>query len=190
MEQTKIASDAEMNPTGTGLQRPVTRRNFIVWYLAGLLTALVVALVLPIVIFIYPPAGKSKPEDLKVTLSKPLDQLGELEAVNFQAPPSSGFVMKNGGGDNYPGKITFAGYAIKVGGAIQVLSSTCSHLGCSVSYEAAQHIFACPCHGSRFHANGTVAHGPATAPLSDLTWSKGPDSSTINIRGLSLPGVG
>ncbi|HVB78286.1 MAG TPA: ubiquinol-cytochrome c reductase iron-sulfur subunit [Candidatus Nitrosotalea sp.] len=190
MERIDIASDADLDPPAVGLERPVTRRNFIVWYLAGLLTATLVAIVLPLLVYIYPPAGKNKNEELSLVLSTPLDQLAEFQAVHFQAPANSGFVMKDGGGDNYPGKITFAGYAIKLAGGLTVLSSTCSHLGCSVSYNASSHIYACPCHGSRFHANGTVAHGPAVAPLSHLTWSQGSNSSTIKVLGIALPGIG
>ena len=98
--------------------------------------------------------------------------------------------MKDGGGDNYPGKITFAGYAVRLPSGIQVFSSTCSHLGCSVAYQSSQHIFACPCHGSEFHADGSVLRGPAVAPLSHLTWTQGASPSLLLIQGLSLPGVG
>ena len=45
-----IASEVQPRSDADGLSRPVTRRNFIVWYLAGLLTATVVAIVAPILI--------------------------------------------------------------------------------------------------------------------------------------------
>ncbi|MDE3032473.1 MAG: ubiquinol-cytochrome c reductase iron-sulfur subunit [Acidobacteriota bacterium] len=45
-----------------------------------------------------------------------------------------------------------------------VFSSRCTHLGCHLDrIQEAQAV--CPCHGSRFHADGTVARGPATRPL-------------------------
>ena len=46
------------------------------------------------------------------------------------------------------------------------LSLVCTHLGCIV--EDASNGFACPCHGSRFDANGKVTHGPAAKPLPAL----------------------
>lgn len=44
------------------------------------------------------------------------------------------------------------------------ISSTCTHLGCSVKRAAKG--FECPCHGSRFDDNGAVVRGPAPKPLS------------------------
>lgn len=41
----------------------------------------------------------------------------------------------------------------------------CTHLGCPVHWLAAPRIFLCPCHGSVFNGNGTVAGGPAPRPL-------------------------
>lgn len=45
-------------------------------------------------------------------------------------------------------------------------SLVCTHLGCTVEKNAQG--FACPCHGSRFDADGKVAHGPAAQPLRSL----------------------
>jgi Rieske Fe-S protein len=40
----------------------------------------------------------------------------------------------------------------------------CTHAGCALSkIEDGQAV--CPCHGSRFTLEGTVARGPATEPL-------------------------
>ena len=46
---------------------------------------------------------------------------------------------------------------------IVALSLSCTHLGCSVSRRGSE--FVCPCHGSRFRADGALLKGPATAPL-------------------------
>ncbi|MFI5119028.1 MAG: ubiquinol-cytochrome c reductase iron-sulfur subunit [Thermoanaerobaculia bacterium] len=45
------------------------------------------------------------------------------------------------------------------------LSLVCTHLGCRVR-PASSGGFACPCHGSRFTADGSRAAGPARASLS------------------------
>ncbi len=46
------------------------------------------------------------------------------------------------------------------------LSLVCTHLGCTV--EQAPEGFQCPCHGSRYTANGEVLQGPARLPLRKL----------------------
>jgi Rieske Fe-S protein len=45
------------------------------------------------------------------------------------------------------------------------LSLACTHLGCRVAPDPSGG-FACPCHRSRFDAEGRRASGPATRPLS------------------------
>ncbi len=47
--------------------------------------------------------------------------------------------------------------------SVIALNSTCTHQGCSVDWENSE--FACPCHGSKFTAEGEVIEGPANEPL-------------------------
>jgi cytochrome b6-f complex iron-sulfur subunit len=190
-ESRAIASEANPRSDADGPGRPVTRRNFIVWYLAGLLTATVVAVVAPILIFIYPPQGQTKNKDATITLDKALDALGNEEAVKFQSPAETGFVMKDGGGDNAPGKVAFSGYAVKdASGAVNVMAVNCSHLGCSVEFNADAKRFQCPCHGSQFNPQGQVVHGPAVYALSHLDWKPGASPNQIVIASYELKGIG
>jgi len=46
------------------------------------------------------------------------------------------------------------------------LSLVCTHLGCTLENKSDG--FACPCHGSRFDADGNVLHGPADKSLQSL----------------------
>lgn len=41
----------------------------------------------------------------------------------------------------------------------------CTHLGCPVAWLQTPKIFLCPCHGSVFNGDGTVAGGPAPRAL-------------------------
>jgi nitrite reductase/ring-hydroxylating ferredoxin subunit/uncharacterized membrane protein len=54
----------------------------------------------------------------------------------------------------------------RLGGQLQAIGDTCTHLGCSLSEGALEgDQVVCPCHGSRFHLpGGHVAAGPAAAP--------------------------
>jgi nitrite reductase/ring-hydroxylating ferredoxin subunit len=49
-------------------------------------------------------------------------------------------------------------------GTIRAFVARCTHLGCQIDrIEGNQAV--CPCHGSRYRADGTVLVGPATRPL-------------------------
>jgi Rieske Fe-S protein len=49
-------------------------------------------------------------------------------------------------------------------GVFKGFSSTCTHKGCTVD-KIADGTIDCPCHGSKFNLDGTVAKGPADKPL-------------------------
>lgn len=166
--------------------------------MAGILTATLVTAVAPILVFLWPPPAKGqKKGPIKVGLAKPIDQLADGDAVKFDAPtsPNSAFIMADGGGDNAAGDLAFGGFVVKDKGKVNVFAINCSHLGCpiAVAYLDANGVtqtsaqsFDCPCHGSRFHLDGTVLRGPAAHPLSHLTWKQGDTADTIVVDGLAL----
>ncbi|HET7421297.1 MAG TPA: ubiquinol-cytochrome c reductase iron-sulfur subunit [Candidatus Dormibacteraeota bacterium] len=166
-----------------------TRRTFLGWWLASLLTATVVAGLLPILVYFWPapPKGQKK-GPISITLDTPLDKIEDGQAVKILAPtnPNSAFIMADGGGDNAAGDLAFGGYVVKTGGNTVVFAQNCSHLGCSINFNKDAQTFDCPCHGSRFHYDGTVLHGPAAAPLSHLTWKQGDSPSQIQVDGIQL----
>lgn len=50
-------------------------------------------------------------------------------------------------------------------GDVNAVSATCTHMGCTVSWNSAESSWDCPCHGSRFAPDGRVLHGPAIESL-------------------------
>lgn len=51
---------------------------------------------------------------------------------------------------------------------IDARSAICPHLGCAVSFDAAQKNYLCPCHNSRFAIAGAKLSGPSERGLDDL----------------------
>jgi len=71
-------------------------------------------------------------------------------------------------------------FLFREGSSLHAISGICTHLGCTVKFSAfsspqdrtvREHSFRalgefhCPCHGSRFHGEGTNFAGPAPRPL-------------------------
>lgn len=49
-----------------------------------------------------------------------------------------------------------------------VVSATCTHLGCNVSWRKDESRFACPCHAGFYDRDGKVTSGPPPRPLERL----------------------
>lgn len=48
---------------------------------------------------------------------------------------------------------------------LRPVTPRCPHLGCALRWNAAEHSWDCPCHGSRFDADGKLLNNPATDGL-------------------------
>jgi Rieske Fe-S protein len=60
-------------------------------------------------------------------------------------------------------------FLVKTGATdVTALSSTCTHLGCRVSWNADEQALKCPCHGGVFDRTGAVKSGPPPKPLARL----------------------
>ena len=86
------------------------------------------------------------------------DWIGRLRTrrVDSLAPGQSGDVRHNG---------VIVDACRDLAGAVHGVSLTCTHLGCSVRWDAAETTWDCPCRGSRVSHDGTVLQGPAVRDL-------------------------
>jgi Rieske Fe-S protein len=56
-------------------------------------------------------------------------------------------------------------YIVRVPEGFYAVSAVCTHLGCVTQWKPDTGMIACPCHGSKFQADGTKIEGPAPRPL-------------------------
>jgi Rieske Fe-S protein len=61
-------------------------------------------------------------------------------------------------------------------GEFKGFSAICTHKGCTVD-KVADGTIDCPCHGSKFNLDGSVANGPAAKPL---------ESAAVTVQGDSI----
>jgi cytochrome b6-f complex iron-sulfur subunit len=82
-------------------------------------------------------------------------------------PPTS---FRIGAPDSYPvNSVTYLAdqevYIVRTALGFVAESAICTHLGCITQWKPELGLISCPCHGSRFNKDGTVAHGPAPRAL-------------------------
>lgn len=53
----------------------------------------------------------------------------------------------------------------RIGGEVRARSLICTHMSCTVRWEAARGRYVCPCHHGEFDAAGLPVAGPPTGPL-------------------------
>jgi cytochrome b6-f complex iron-sulfur subunit len=85
-------------------------------------------------------------------------------------------------------------FVVRDGKTFRAVSAVCTHLGCTVRPESLEetdptdssrrrlvqtYAFACPCHGSRYRADGTNVSGPAPRPLAAYRLTLAPDDGQI-----------
>jgi cytochrome b6-f complex iron-sulfur subunit len=94
--------------------------------------------------------------------AKPLAAASELSRVPTETvDPATGnpaFLVK--GADSVEG-------AARDGGIV-MLSAICTHMGCTVEWDAGKVEFVCPCHRATYDSSGNVVSGPAPQPLDRL----------------------
>lgn len=86
-----------------------------------------------------------------------------------------GSIVGKAGG--YPDPIVIAQFNQ---GMFAAFDAICTHMNCTVSYNALNLVLDCPCHGSTYDVmDGSVLGGPAPLPLTKLTVSS--DGMTVTV---------
>lgn len=71
----------------------------------------------------------------------------------------------------------------RAGDVVRAFSARCTHLGCRID-RAEGDLLVCPCHGSRFRLDGTVAAGPAVRPLAAFEHETDPDTGDLTVHAI------
>jgi len=125
------------------------RRNVIRWLLGGGVTASVASFLYPVLRFVMPPAV-------------PEAAVNEVNAGNAQdLKPNSARMVKWGSRPVLLIRLSEAEW--------KAFSAICTHLDCTVQYQADRHQIWCACHNGLYDLNGRVVSGPPPRPLEEFT---------------------
>lgn len=122
----------------------LSRRRLLGWVWGGLLAVLGGQAVWVASSFLRP-RRSATPSEQRLFIAGPIERF----------PPDS--VTAFPGGKFYLARLA--------GGGFLALDRTCTHLGCTVPWNAEGHCFKCPCHSSSFDITGAVLAPPAPRPL-------------------------
>jgi Rieske Fe-S protein len=123
----------------------MNRRRFINLFFGGSFLATLAAFLYPVINYILPPK-QAEAVQKKVAAAK----VGDLA-------PNAAKIFKFGSSP-----------AVLINtqeGNLLAFSAVCTHLTCTVTYEADTGTLYCPCHNGRFDLSGSVISGPPPRPL-------------------------
>jgi Rieske Fe-S protein len=139
----------------TGVSSPATpRRTFLNVILGGGAVGLLGSIFYPILQFVLPPK-LSEAVAASVVAAK-ADELAPGTGKIFKFGTKPGLLVRLSSGD------------------YKAFSAVCTHLQCTVQYQADLAQIWCACHNGHFNLNGEVLAGPPPAPL---------DAYKVSVRG-------
>ena len=142
----------------------ISRRDFVKVTTGAIGGIITVAIGVPIIGYLIDPALRAGAKEAWIPI-------GKLADMPVNVPTSFSFTRTQVNGWERTG-VNFGGYVIRKSEDpkdILILSSRCTHLGCTVNWHEDAKEFICPCHDAKFSREGLVLGGPPPKPLNQFT---------------------
>ncbi|GAB4502029.1 MAG: hypothetical protein Fur0035_15740 [Anaerolineales bacterium] len=138
----------------------LSRRDFIKFTTGAVGGIITVGLGVPAVGYLIDPALKEDKAGKPITVGKLADiPVGKPYPFSFTVTKVNGWERT---------AANYGGYVLRKSEApedILILSSRCTHLGCTVNWHEESNAYLCPCHDAKFSMEGQVLDGPPPIPL-------------------------
>jgi len=138
----------------------ISRRDFMKVTTGAIGGIVTIGIGVPVVGYLIDPALRTSSKESWIPV-------GKLDKIPLNVPTPFSFTRTQVNGWERTGT-SFGGYIIRKSEDpkdILILSSRCTHLGCSVNWSETAKVFLCPCHDAKFGPDGAVLDGPPPAPL-------------------------
>jgi len=142
----------------------ISRRDFVKVTTGAIGGIISVALGAPIIGYLIDPALRAGSKEAWIPI-------GKLADIPVNVPTPFSFTRTQVNGWERTG-LNFGGFVIRKSADpkdILILSSRCTHLGCTVNWHDDVKEFICPCHDAKFSREGVVLGGPPPRPLDQYT---------------------
>jgi len=123
----------------------VPRRRFLNGFLGGSVAALAAAVIYPVLRYLSPPAVAEAATNR--VLAGTVAELAEIGWKIFPFGAEPGILIRTGSGE------------------LKAFAATCTHLACTVQFEAAEQRIWCACHNGWYDLSGKNISGPPPHPL-------------------------
>ncbi|WP_066380841.1 MULTISPECIES: cytochrome b6-f complex iron-sulfur subunit [unclassified Anabaena] len=136
----------------------MSRRQLLNFFTGAMVAATASAALYPATKFFIPPAESTDAEGsilAKDKMGRPIP----ASQILAEAPGTRALIAGLAGEPTY--------LTLKEDGTLDEVGivNNCTHLGCTFPWNSVDEQFQCPCHGSRYDAQGSVQRGPANRPL-------------------------
>jgi quinol---cytochrome c reductase iron-sulfur subunit, bacillus type len=145
--------------------RKMSRELFLTAIIVGYSAIAGVVLAIPLIGYFLSPLLKPMPKNWHDVGDVSSFVVGTTILVKYQETPGS---LGWSGSTRAMGAWVRRTSSAPAGSSFTAFSMYCTHLGCPVHWIQTANLFLCPCHGSAFEGNGSVAAGPAELPLVHL----------------------
>jgi len=123
----------------------MNRRRFINLFLGGSILGTAASLLYPVIRYLIPP--RQAEAAAKKLAAARVGEIAPNSAKLFRFGSSPAILINTAEGE------------------LRAFSAVCTHLTCTVNYEADTGTLFCPCHNGRFDLAGNVVSGPPPRPL-------------------------
>jgi menaquinol-cytochrome c reductase iron-sulfur subunit len=158
------------------MSESINRREFIkgaTVVIGGLITAVIG---IPTIVYLIDPALRESAKESWIPI-------GKLEDIAIGKPTPFSFTRVQVNGWERTA-INRGGYVLRKSDDPQdllILSSRCTHLGCTVNWSQSDGVYLCPCHDAKFGQDGVVIVAPTKLPLVRYTEFRVTDEGVLEI---------